>query len=437
MPDHMEPGPRRLSPAQLPIWYAEMLHRNTSRWTQVTVATLHGPIDPDRMEEAIRAAVAYYPALRTRISLEVREPRQVFTAAEGVPVERHDLTVARELTVAQGVKQQVLVANFIIAAASHRFRLYDSALFWADILVLGPEDTVLVFRLHHMAADGIALALVMKRIAACYRGELDGLEVETSRTYEQWLDRQDQEVPALEAALAFYGEEIAGATVRYDTLYDGLEAAQECHEPPDLPESTCTLDAEAGGRLKQLAATNRATPFIVLFAAYATMLAAVVGSPDLVINTFVSGRSGEAEDLVGMCINTMLVRLRLGDHATAAELIGTVREAWRPVRRFQSVPLLSLCQASGGTVPSTAQFAINYLDMAQASFDLPGVVSQVTHAQQGFPLNDVLFYVLREQDGRLRMRLISGTGTPRLSRTRLDAMLAEIVRILQSWFPTA
>ncbi len=90
--------------------------------------------------------------------------------------------------------------------------------------------------------------------------------------------------------------------------------------------------------------------------------------------------------------------------------------------------------AAGGSLP-IAQFAINYLDMAEAPFELPAVVSAVTHAQQGFPLNDLLLYALREQNGQLRLRLIVGSGTARLSQIRIASLLDSLVRVLQSWVP--
>jgi len=145
----------------------------------------------------------------------------------------------------------------------------------------------------------------------------------------------------------------------------------------------------------------------------------------------VSGRVGEPEPLVGSCINTLLVRLRLSNRSTAAELITAVQAAWRPARQHQAVPLMLLSDAAG-SLPM-AQFAINYLDMAGAVFELPGVTSAVTHAQQGFPLNDLLLYALREQDGQLRLRLIVGSGTSRLSQDRLASLLCNLVGLLRSW----
>ena len=415
---------RPLSPAQLPIWRAEMLRRQTPRWTQVTVITLHGPVDPDRLERAINAVVARHPALRMRLQRRGRDGWQAFAPASPLSLARHDQPAP------PGERAQA-VRDFLDESARRQFPLYDAPLFRADLLILGAEESVLALSLHHIAADGVALALLVPQIAACYQhGEDAGAP---DHAYERWLDRQRERDfgPGIEAALGFYGQALAGANLRRGPLHD-RPADQAPYDPPDLPEATCTLGAAACDGLRSLARRNKATLFIVLLAAYGAALRSATGSPDLLFATFVSGRAGEPEPLVGSCINTVLVRLRLDGSDEAADLIGAATEAWRPVRQHQSTPMALLSDAARGSLPA-APFAINFLDMAEAPFDVPGLKAEVTHAQQGFPLNDLLLYALREQDGRLRLRLIVGSGTPQVSQAKLASMLGALAKTLRSW----
>ncbi len=417
---------RPLSPAQLSIWRAEMLHRHTPRWNQVTVIRLRGAIDPDRLEAAVNAIVTRHPALRTRLRRHERQGWQAFAAPTPFHLERHDLPTApaeRDRAVEAGSER----------AAAHRFPLLGGPLFRAELLLLAPDDAALILSLHHIAADGVALALLVPQIAACCAGEATG---EPDSAYERWLDRHagPATAPDLNAALAFYARELAGATARYDALYDSV-ADRPSDDPPGLVEVTCTLDAAVCDGLRTLARRSKATLFIVLMAAYGAVLRAETGSTDLVLATFVSGRAGEAEPVVGSCINTMLVRLRLAGCAAEGELIAAAKESWRPVRQYQSAPLALLSEAARGALP-TPQFAINFLDMNDAPFQAPGLTASVTHAQQGFPLNDLLLYALREQDSRLRLRLIVGSGTPRISQPRVAAMLTALAGLLRDWSGT-
>lgn len=414
---------RPLSPAQLPIWRAEVLRRQTPRWTQTTIVRLTGMVDPDTLEQAIETVLARHPALRTRLQRRGGQALQTFPAPEPFALARHDRPTAEGSDVAA-------IEEFLLTSRHDRFELYGGALFRADLLVLAQQRFVLILRLHHIAADGVALGMIVPQIAAAYRGETS--DRAPDHGYERWLDRQEMTGPSgLDAAAAHYRQELEGARLHSEALYDRPDDADR-REPPDLAEATRTLDASTCDGLRTLARAQGATLFIVLFAAYAATLRSVAQQDDLVISTFASGRIGEPAPVIGSCINTLLVRVRLGTQDAATALIDAVKEAWRPVRRHQTVPMALLSCADGTALP-LAQYAINFLDMNETSFEAPGISSTVTHAQQGFPLNDVLLYALREQDGRLRLRLIAGSGTPRLSQSRLNDMLDALVRRIDDW----
>lgn len=455
-------GARPLTAAQLPIWHAETLRRGTARWTQQGVTRLDGPVDRQRLEHALAATVAAHPALRTRILRRGRTAWQVFHDPAGFVTGWHDFSALPPS------EREQQVAAFLAAGERHCFRLYDGWLFTADVLVCTHQHALLVILLHHVAADGMSFPLILRHVAAAYRGEADA---GPDLRYEHWLDRQARPGPdpaadatrdaALDATLAFYGRTLAGAPPQLDQVYDGDDAGAP-HEPPDLPQSRRLLEPALVAELVRLAERTAATLFIVCLAAYGAALAEALDAPDLVVGVYVSGRGGEA-GLVAMAVNLVLVRLRLDPAADADTLIRAAREAWRPVRRLEATPIHDLRQraraqppqavpppatpsadpppaatspAGPGSIPDRVQIAINFLDMRGTQCDLPGVVSRTTHPQSAFPLNDLLFLLFREDDG-LHLRLINGSGTRRLSAARLDVLLGHIEAVLHRWSTAA
>lgn len=422
MEDTVEVRPRPLSSAQLPIWHAEILHRNTPRWTQITVLRFTGSVDAERLARAIQAIVQRHPALRTRLGRQRGEAWQIFEPEASFQLRQHGGPVVAEA-------QESEITAFLRWAHCDRFDMRGGALFRADLRILSDDRAVLALRLHHIAADGVALALLVPQIAAVYRGEEPRLGQD--RAYEEWLDRQEAAAyPGLEEANSFYSEELAGVPLPCETIYDRPDDTLR-FEPPDLLEVTRIVEPVHCDSLRVLARNQGATLFIVLFAAFAATLRDFTKQDDLLIATFVSGRAGEPKPIVGSCINTLLVRVRVkaGDFVA---MIEALKQAWRPVRRHQSVPSILVRDRDGHALP-LAQFAINFLDMTETSFEAPGLTTSITHAQQGFPLNDVLLYALREQNGSLRLRLIAGSGTPRLSLDRLDQISQALVQRINDW----
>ena len=438
-------SPKELSPAQLPIWHAETLRRGTPRWTQLGVTTLDGLIDQSRLERALEVTVACYPALRTCLVRQGREARQMLHDVRDFAVHRHDFSGLPEQ------ERERSVAKFVAEAEHYRFRIYGGWLFRADILVCAPDRTILLLLLHHVAADGVSFPLILRHAASAYRDETAA--VRPDQVYEQWLDRQTRHDPALDAALDFYQRELAGASAWNERLYDG-EASTPLHEPPDLPKSTCVLEPAVVQGLSRLAEQTASTLFIVLLTAYGVALRQALDAPDLVVGVFVSGRGGEV-GLVAMAVNMVLVRLRLDGLTDTGTLVDRVKQAWRPVRRLEAAPIHALRQLAQrraaaasdaapietlrehGCIPERVQISINFLDMRNTVFDVPGITSRTTHPQSAFPLNDLMLVMFREHDDRLQLRLINGSGTSRLSSERLRVLLDALASVLCTWSTAA
>jgi hypothetical protein len=147
----------------------------------------------------------------------------------------------------------------------------------------------------------------------------------------------------------------------------------------------------------------------------------------------VSGRSGEADDLVGMCINMIPLRLAPVDREGAPEdLIRLAGEAWAAWKPHQGVPLLWLNQAApAGVVPTRTQFMINMLDVRRTPFPVQGLETRVRYPTTGYPTADLAFTPTFLEDGSMDLRLY--VGSPRIGRRSAERLLVEIDEILASW----
>ena len=80
-------------------------------------------------------------------------------------------------------------------------------------------------------------------------------------------------------------------------------------------------------RLKQLAGDQGATLFVVLLAAFQTLLARLTGSTDMAVGTAVSGRAHpDLERVAGFFMNPLCLRSDVSGNPTFFELLGRVRQ---------------------------------------------------------------------------------------------------------------
>jgi non-ribosomal peptide synthetase component F len=88
-----------------------------------------------------------------------------------------------------------------------------------------------------------------------------------------------------------------------------------------------------------VAERERATPYMVLLAAFALVLASYSGDSDLVVGTPVAGRHrAETEPLIGFFVNTLPLRVTLTPGLSFRELVDQVRRTCLDAYRHQDVP---------------------------------------------------------------------------------------------------
>jgi amino acid adenylation domain-containing protein len=100
-----------------------------------------------------------------------------------------------------------------------------------------------------------------------------------------------------------------------------------------------SLSAELSTQLRELARREGVTLYMLLLAAWQTLLARYTGQEDIVVGSPVAGRTrAETEALIGFFVNTLVLRTDLSGDPTFKELLGRVREVCLGAYAHQEVP---------------------------------------------------------------------------------------------------
>jgi len=204
----------------------------------------------------------------------------------------------------------------------------------------------LVLSWHHIAADGWSLGVFVRDLTALYRSSapLPALPLQYadfSSWQRQWLRGE-----ALEARLAFWRNRLAGAPV-FELPTDKPRPAVLSHRGAhhERPVPVALSD-----RLAEVARARAATPFMALLTGFAALLHRSTGQEDLVLGTPISGRNRrELEDLIGVFINNLVLRIDASGDPSFRELLGRVRETALAAYAHQDLPFETLVDALGGS----------------------------------------------------------------------------------------
>ncbi|MGX1805265.1 amino acid adenylation domain-containing protein [Nocardia sp. NPDC055321] len=194
---------------------------------------------------------------------------------------------------------------------------------------------VVVLVAHHIATDGFSMAALTRDMAAAYAARAAGqapawepLPVQYA-DYTLWqharLGDADDAGSLLARQLAYWSDTLADLPDHLELPTDRARPARASYR---AAECTARLDAALTAAIDDRARAHRATPFMVVHAALAVLLARLSGSADIAIGTPVAGRGRpELDDLVGMFVNTLVLRNEIRLDESFGELLGRTRDA--------------------------------------------------------------------------------------------------------------
>ena len=293
--------------------------------------TLSGPLDPDRLGEAVQMVVTRHPNLVARFSQKFAEPMQIIPADPVAPWQYVDLTGDTDILDAQ-------IQRVCIAERSAVCDLAEGPAFRAALIRTAPDQHLLVMTNHHIVLDGWSLPILLGEVFASYYEQRLPPAV-PYRRFVSWLAGRD-----LDAARGAWREVLAG----FEAPTMVGPAGREGEGRREV--ASFTLPEEVTGALGELARTCHTTVSTVLQGAFAQLLMSMTGQRDVAFGTTVSGRPAEvfgADSMVGLLINTVPVRAAVTAETTTTDLLDQLQNSYSRTLDHQHLALNEIHRASG------------------------------------------------------------------------------------------
>ncbi|MER5641424.1 amino acid adenylation domain-containing protein [Kitasatospora sp. NPDC002227] len=338
------PAERPLTPAQAGIWFAEQWEHGGRPATATPDGTkyhingslrLRGHLDPEALRRALAALLERHPVLRGRV---VERDRPVLADPGPTP-----LAVPVTDLRGSGPRAEELALERLREELARPFDLARGPLLRAGLVRLADQDHLLVLVVHHLVCDGTSLRVLYRDLGALYRNGTGGPDG-PGPAGPSWFDGaggsgDERRAAALEHFTAVLKDAPTIAELPLDR--PRTEAAHAAGAALQLP-----VPAELWRAVLAAGARWRATPYMVLTAAYTLLLARLGGARDLVIGTPSAGRTepGQA-DQVGMFVTTLPLRLRLTGTTTCEELVQQVRGQVMATLQHQDASLEEIVDA--------------------------------------------------------------------------------------------
>lgn len=315
-----------LSFAQTRLWFGNRIDPRSPIYNMPGAVRLPADADVDALEAAVTDLLARHESLRTRYPAVDGEPRQEIQSVGERLAALRRFRVTEEAAFA-ALAAEASLGFDVTAAPPVRFTLITIA---DDAAGHGPgTGHLLVVVLHHIAGDGGSLVPLVTDLLSAFAARSAGraptwdpLPVQYA-DYALWQRRifgdADDPGSRLARELAFWTGELAGLPERMELPADTVRAGA-ASGAGDYVDTVLAAGTVAG--IRALARSLGVTPFTVLHSALAILLARVAATDDVAIGTAVAGRDDpELAGLIGMFVNTVVLRTRVRPADTVADLL--------------------------------------------------------------------------------------------------------------------
>ena len=345
-----------------------------------------GNLDLHQLRQALQSLIDRHESLRT-----------YFVTEDGQPMQRVMDRIEFDL---ESVDSENGDVEDWLRGFFRPFDLAEPPLFRVGVMKTGDRRFVLAVDLHHIIGDGISAGILLGELTALYNGETLPSQRIQYKDYAAWQNgrKESQEHQKQEA---YWLEELAGELPVLQLPTDYPRPAVKEYDGDVVGVHT---GAELTAQLQKLATETGSTLYMVLLAAFHTLMARLSGQEEVIVGSPIVGRPhADLENMVGMFANTLAHRGYPSGEKSFLKYLQEVKESTLGAYEHQEVTFETLLDRLQVKQDASRNPVFDVMfSLQQSSFDqlqLRGLeINSLDHRILSLNL-DIKFAVIERPDG--------------------------------------
>ncbi|MEH1870988.1 non-ribosomal peptide synthetase [Nostoc sp.] len=335
--------------AQQRLWFLDQLARGNPFYNVSTALCLKGSLNFTALKQTFNEIVRRHETLRTTFVIVEQQPVQVIAPSLTIPLALVDIRNFDQ-------ERETQVRQIATAEAQHPFNLTTGPLLRVKLLQVDEAEYVLLLSLHHIVADGWSIGVLIRELGILYKAFVEDKPCLMSTLlpklpiqyadFAQWQREWLQAVgengcSPLETQLAYWQKQLDGISMLNlptDRVRPAVPTYRGAKQFLELPHSLTQA-------LEALSYQEDVTLFMILLAAFQTLLYRYTQQEDIVVGSAIANRNrSELEGLIGFFVNSLVLRTDLSGNPTFRQLLNRVREVTLGAYTHQDLPFEKLVE---------------------------------------------------------------------------------------------
>jgi amino acid adenylation domain-containing protein len=330
-------GELPLSYSQQRMWFFEQLSSGTSAFNIALGVRLKGALKAAALEQTFSEIIRRHEGLRTVFHELNTEPAQIIQ-----PPSRFELPLV-DLSKTTQEEREPQAARLAREETLRRFNLGKGPLVRPTLLRLSPQEHIVICTMHHIIGDGQSFEVVIAEMSQIYSAFSQGQPSSLPEVSVQYVDysawqRQWLQGDELEKRLAYWRKQLSDAPERLNLP---LSRPRPKVQKFGGTNQELSLSPQLTAALRELSRREGLTLYMTMLSGFVLLLNQYTDDNDIVVGSVYANRERvEAEKVIGILANTLVLRVDLSEATTFRDVMRQVRQVCLDGYTYQVSPEL-------------------------------------------------------------------------------------------------
>ncbi len=328
-----------LSPMQQGLLFYEQMYVERQTYFMQSIFVLNSEnLNVNLLHTAWHAVCEKHDIMRTRFVTENLDlPLQIVN--RDVNLAWHEVDWSKQ----QYANLDVALDEYLLLDRQDKFDLYANSAFRVIIIKYNTNQAFCIVSHHHILFDGWCWPLIWSDIQKAYDQLLKEklIKLDYARPYSAYIAWQEN--CDINAATTFWKQHLAA--FNSPTRFDYIRNTEVAINGLSFFENDLVIASDVSNQLRQLAKVNGVTLNTVMQLAWAILLSRYTRNIDIAFGVAVSGRSipvPGVENIVGLFINTLPMRIKLADGSSIKEQLCDLQQKMSEMQTYGYLSLATI-----------------------------------------------------------------------------------------------